>query len=112
MGELILFRQDAPREQARLFENTGTGRPEAELLQWLAQVEGLATVDDLLAWNHHNQGKGTCVQGCGYRAPVGLADGCRVWCERCGVHTVCSAKDISRGDTPGPVSKVPPGVRP
>jgi hypothetical protein len=72
-------------------------------LQWLAKIEGLATVDDLLAWNHHNQGLGTCINGCGHRDRVGLMDGCRVWCPTCGVHTVCSAKDIATGITPGPV---------
>jgi hypothetical protein len=106
--EFVLHQEDAPLAQAALFTQDqvrrGPGRANAELLLWLALAERLATVDDLIAWNHHNQGLGTCIQGCGYRARVGLADGCRVWCDRCGMHTVCSAKDIEAGNTPGPVS--------
>ncbi|GAF85028.1 unnamed protein product [marine sediment metagenome] len=98
-----LTQEDAPRDQGELFQGIPPGRPNAELLKWLARAEGLATVDDLLAWNHHNQGRGTCINGCGHRDNVGLMDGCRVWCPVCGVHTVCSAKDIGAGLTPGPV---------
>ena len=106
--ELRLTRQDAGRYQGSLFQGTTPGKANAELLMWLAKLEGFATVDDLLEWQHHNRGRGVCVQGCGHRELVGLRDGCRVWCPRCGVHTVCSAKDIATGDTPGPVTKTPP----
>lgn len=108
MTELKLTQQDIPPEQRDLFRGILPGRPNAELLVWLARAEGLATVDDLLAWEHHNQGKGTCINRCGYRDPVGLMAGCRAWCPICGVHTVCSAMDIATGATPGPVKEVAP----
>jgi hypothetical protein len=108
MTELKLTRQDVLPEQRGLFRGIAPGKPNAELLVWLAAAEGLATVDDLLAWEHHNQGKGACVNRCGHRVLVGLMDGCRVYCPKCGTHTACSAKDIATGDTPGPVS---PGER-
>lgn len=105
--ELRLIREDAGRTQGDLFTTAdipqAATKANGELLQWLTTAEQLATVDDLLAWEHHNQGKGTCIKGCGYRAPVGLRPGCRVWCHRCGVHTVASARDIATGHTPGPV---------
>ena len=103
MTELKLTRQDIPPEQRNLYRDILPGRANAELLVWLKQAEGLASVDDLLAWEHHNQGKGACIRRCGHRAPVGLMSGCRVYCPTCGTHTVCSAKDIAAGNTPEPV---------
>ena len=102
--ELTLYQQDAPRGQAELFQGQApSGRANVEILRWLQRVEGLGSVDDLMKWSHHNQGLGTCIRGCGHREKVGLMDGCRVWCPVCGLHTVCSAKDIAAGLTPGPV---------
>lgn len=103
-----LTREDMPKEQRGLFR--GSDLPHAvtkangELLQWMTDQAGLGSVDDLLAWEHHNMGQGACIKRCGHAAPVGLRPGCRVYCPHCGTHTVCSARDISTGHTPGPVA--------
>ena len=105
---LTLTQQDAGRYQDSLFNQPPPGRENAELLIKLKRAAGMGSVDDLIAWSHHNRGQGICTQGCGFRSLVGLRDGCRVWCPYCGVHTVCSAKDIATGNTPGPVLDKPP----
>lgn len=108
-GPLVLRAQEMPQEQGRLFGRSESPelvtKANGALLQWMTDEARLGSVDDLLAWEHHNQGRGACIRRCGYTAPVGLMKGCRVYCPRCGTHTVSSARDISTGHTPGPVAE-------
>lgn len=103
MTELKLTRQTIPPEQRGLFRGIAPGRPNAELLVWLAKAEGLATVDDLLACEYSGGKPGACITRCGYHGMAGKERGYRAWCPRCETHTICNAQDIATGNTPGPV---------
>jgi hypothetical protein len=106
--ELRLTREDAPRDQAELFQRTIPGRPNAELLIYLAKRAAFATVSDYLnqATGEH-WADGGCIT-CWNPRTLPSWPGARIYCTLCGTHTVCRASDIAIGDTPGPVKEIKP----